>query len=552
MAIRRGTYDATMYESGSGDTADVLIVGAGPSGSVMAKYLSSWGFHVVCLEQGEWVGTAQYAGNRPEYEVSMYGRFAKDGNVRRLPSDYPCEVSDSDILPVMYNGVGGGSIHYSAQWPRHLPSDFRTRTLDGVGDDWPLTYEDLVPFYEQNDIDFAIAGMGGDPAFPDGAPPPMPALPINEYGRRIAEGMNSLGWSWWPAPNAIANRPMHGLVPCVRYGTCEAGCPNGSKSSTDITHWPYALKQGATLVTGARVSEITVTSAGLASGATFLDRNGREHHAAADVVVMAANGVGTPRLMFMSQSKQHPEGLANSSGLLGRNLMLHPTGMAIGLFDDKLDSWKGPAGQNIHSYEFYETDRSRGFVRGAKWLSMPTGGPLISSELVPRGGIGKRGSDLMADIERVMGHSLMLAICTEDLPSPDNRVILDPELKDPSGLPAPKILYRRDQNNIDMMKWHLDRAAEALMASGANEVLLHPDMPDQPGHLMGTARMGTDPAGSVVDSFGRSHDVPNLIIVDGSVFVTSGSSNPTNTIAALALRSATELVRRASEQEVAS
>lgn len=552
MTIKPGTYDATAYGGTSSDVADVLIVGSGPSGATYAKYLSSWGFRVVCLEQGQWVSTGQYTGNRDEYETSMYGVWSKDQNVRRNPADYPCEVSGSDIVPVMFNGVGGGSIHYGAQWPRHLPSDFRARTLDGVADDWPISYEDLVPFYEQNDIDFAVAGMGGDPAYPDGAPPPMPALPINDYGRRLAEGMNKLGWSWWPAPNAIATRETKGLVPCVRYGTCEAGCPNGSKSSADITHWPVALRQGATLITGARVREITTTADGLASGAVFLDTTGKEHQIRAEVVVLAANGIGTPRLMLLSQSSRFPDGLANSSGLVGRNLMLHPTTMAVGVYDDPLDAWKGPAGQNIHSYEFYETDRSRGFVRGAKWLSMPAGGPLVSSTLVPHSPTGAHGAQLLDDVRRVLGHSLLLVAISEDLPSPDNRVDLDPHLTDSSGIPAPRITYRRDENNIRMIDWHLDRMVEALEASGAREVYKHDVMPDQPGHLLGTARMGDDPEQSVVDSFGRCHDVPNLWIADGSVFVTSGGVNPTNTIAALALRGATEMVRQASDQQVPS
>lgn len=550
MTIRRGTYEATAYDGTRHDVADVLIVGSGPSGAVYAKYLSSWGFHAVCLEQGTWVNTGDYTGNRDEYETSMYGVWSKYQNLRRSPADYPCEVSQSEILPVMFNAVGGSAIHYGAQWPRHLPSDFRVRTLDGVAADWPISYEDLVPYYEQNDIDFAVSGMAGDPAYPDGAPPPMPALPINDYGRRLATGLNKLGWSWWPAPNAIATRNTKGLVPCVRYGTCEAGCPNGSKSTPDITHWPTALRQGATLITGARVREITTTPGGLASGATFLDTDGAEHHIRADVVVLAANGVGTPRLLLLSESSNFTDGLANRSGLVGRNLMLHPTAMTVGVYDDPLASWKGPAGQNVHSYQFYETDRSRGFVRGAKWLSMPSGGPLVTSALVPHAPTGVHGAQLLDDVKRLLGHSLLFVAVSEDLPDPDNRVELDPTLTDSSGIPAPRVSYRRDQNNIAMVDWHLDRMTEVLDASGASEIHRHGVMPDQPGHLLGTARMGADPETSVTDSFGRTHDVANLWIADGSVFVTSGGVNPTNTIAALALRGATEMVHRASEAQV--
>ena len=555
MTIRRGTYPATKFSASAGDTADVLIIGAGPSGAVYAKYLASWGFHVVCLEQGDWIGTAEYTGNRDEYEISMFGTWAKDPNVRRRDGDYPCEVSKSEILPVMFNAVGGGTIHFGAHWPRLVPSDFRVRTLDGVGEDWPIDYAELAPYYEQTDIDFAVSGMPGDPAYPDGAAPPFPALPINQHGRVVAQGLNKLGYSWWPAPNAIAQASVsnaspasHGLVPCVRYGTCEAGCPNGSKASADITHWPAALRDGATLITGASVSEITTDSNGSASGATFFDRNHREHDIRADTVVLAANGVGTPRLLLNSTSPRHPHGLGNSSGLVGRYLMLHPTAMAVAIFDDDLGAWIGPAGQNIHSYEFYETDTSRGFVRGAKWISMPGGGPLVAASLLPT---EVRGTALLDEVRRGLGRSVVMVVLSEDLPDVDNRVELDPVLTDAHGVPAPRLVYRRGDNNRKMVAWHLAKAREALEAAGANTVQLHDVMVDQPGHLMGTTRMGVDPATSVVDPFGRSHDVPNLLVADGSVFVTSGAVNPTSTIVALALRGATEMVRRAAEQETA-
>ncbi len=208
LTIRRGTYDAVEFSASDSDRADVIIVGAGPSGAVVAKYLTGFGFHVVCLEQGGWVKTDEYTGNRDEYELSMLGRWSKDGNVRALPEDYPCEISNSDITPVMYNAVGGGSVHYGGMWPRFLPSDFRLRSLHGIADDWPFTWEELAPFYTRNEKDFAVAGMPGDPAFPKMPAPPMPAHPINDYGRRFAQGMNAMGWHWWPAPNAIAAEPV--------------------------------------------------------------------------------------------------------------------------------------------------------------------------------------------------------------------------------------------------------------------------------------------------------------------------------------------------------
>lgn len=548
MAIRRGTYEATEWVSGPGDRADVLVIGAGASGSTVAKYFARNGMHVVCLEQGTWVSTSEYTGNRREYELSMFGRWHKNPNGRGLPEDYPVEVSDCDVDPVMYNAVGGGTVHYGGMWPRLMPSDFRSRTMFGVGDDWPIGWEDLWPFYDLNDQDFGCAAMVGDPAFPAMARPPMPAHTINPYGRRFARGMNKLGWHWWPAPNAIANRAYRGLNPCVRYGTCESGCPNGSKASADITHWPYALKDGATLVTRARVREVTIDERGLASGAIFLDSDGREHRVDADVVVMAANGIGTARLLLMSASARFPSGLANSSGLVGRRLMLNPCPMVVGVYDDPLDSWLGPAGQNVHSFEFYESDESRGHVLGGSWVTMPTGGPYAAAEILAEDGERIHGPGMLDKVREVMGYSQLVAMITADLPREENRVELDPALTDSSGLPAPRVVYKQDANSDALIDWHLEKAGEALRASGATKVVNFPAMPDQPGHLLGTARMGTDPETSVVDQFGRSHDVPNLYVVDGSVFVTSGAISPTGTITALALRAAHQMVKDAADQ----
>jgi choline dehydrogenase-like flavoprotein len=549
LTIRRGTYPATEIDAASSDAADVVVVGSGPAGATVTKYLSSMGFHVVCLEQGRWIGTAEYTGNRDEYELSTFGRWHSDANVRAMPEDYPLNSSDSDVTPVMYNAVGGGSIHFGAYWHRMLPSDFRLRTLYGIAEDWPLTWADLEPHYNATDVDFAAAHTPGDPAYPPMPASRMPGHPINDYGRLFALGMNKMGWHWWPASNAIASMETRGLAPCVRYGVCEAGCPNGSKASVDITHWPAALKNGATLITGARVRELTVSQSGLVDSALFLDVNGREHRLKGSLFVMAANGIGTSRVLQLSVSSRFPEGLANSSGLVGRRLMLNPTAMAVGVFEESLSSWYGPAGNTVHSFQFYETDSSRGHVLGASWGTTPTGGPVASYALSAAAGAPRAGVDMLPAVRKIFGHSVLLSICTSDLPNEENRVTLDPDLKDSSGIPSPRIRYKQDQNNRDMIEYHLDRATEALQAAGAVEVLRMPEMPDQPGHILGTARMGTGPATSVVDRFGRAHDVPNLFIVDGSVFVSAGAVGPTSTISALARRSAAHIVERAMDQE---
>jgi choline dehydrogenase-like flavoprotein len=180
--------------SASRDVADVLIVGAGASGAVVAKHLSEAGFKVVCLEQGRKVEAHEFRSDKPEWEVMAQKRWHPNPNVRELDSDYPVETSDSDVNPLMFNAVGGSTVLYAVQWLRFLPSDFRVRTLDGVADDWPFTYEDLEPYYDILDVEMGVSGLGGDPAYPPGTPPPLPPFPIGKVGRKAVEGMNTLGW----------------------------------------------------------------------------------------------------------------------------------------------------------------------------------------------------------------------------------------------------------------------------------------------------------------------------------------------------------------------
>jgi len=307
---------------------DVLIVGAGPSGAVTALRLAQEGFRVTVLEQGDWPDYSKANVADPEFAVTADRDWGWDPNMRAAPGDYPIDESESDITALMWNGVGGGTIVYAAQWQRNMPSDFRVRTLDGVADDWPFTYEDLEPYYVRVERDFGISGLAGDTAFPPGEGPPLPPVPIGAMGRKVARAHNELGWHWWPAPLAIATRPYGALKPCVQRATCLNACADGAKASVDITHWPRAIELGVNLVTKARVRTLTTRPDGLVGGAIYVDSGGREHEVKAPVTVLCANGIGTPRLLFLS----HPDGLANSSGLVGKRQIMHPSGTVVGLF----------------------------------------------------------------------------------------------------------------------------------------------------------------------------------------------------------------------------
>jgi choline dehydrogenase-like flavoprotein len=260
--------------------------------------------------------------------------------------------------------------------------------------------------------------------------------------------------------------------------------------------------------------------------------------------VLAANGIGTPRLLLNSRSAQFPDGLANRSGLVGRNLMFHPYAIVRGVFDEPLGGHRGPIGCSIISQEFYETDLSRGFVRGYSFqvarglspISTAVGG--LVGDRVPWGREHRRAYDSRFD--RTIG----VAVIGEDLPEAHNRVDLDPGLADSHGIPAPRVSYTLSDNSRRMLEHGAARAREALLAAGARAVDVNPLLRAGGWHLMGTARMGTDPATSVIDAEGRCHDVANLYIVDGSAMVTSGGVNPTSTLQAVALYIADGMIRR--------
>ena len=521
------------------EKADVLVIGSGAAGAAVTERLSSHGVKVVCLEQGKWVDAKDYPSADPDWEVSLRrGPWNMNPNTRRLPEDYPVVTGGSDPPRIlMFNAVGGSTIHWAAHFVRFHPSDFRVHSLDGVGDDWPITYEDLEEYYEANDRVIGVSGLAGDPANPPRSPRPTPPLPLGMLGEKIGSGFNNLGWYWWVSDNAIISRFYNGRPGCALHGKCQYGCPIAAKASTDVTYWPKALKQGAVLTTRARVREISLDSQGRARGAVYFDAEGNLQEQLARVVVICCNGVGTPRLLLNSKSKLFPDGLANSSGQVGKNFMLHPFRFVEGVFEERMDGWKGPYGIPAMSQHFYETDPTRGFVRGYTFLLERSHGPVHQAWGGHTGNPIPWGKDHHRVMKERFAHIIRVSVMGEDLPKERNRVELDSEAKDSNEIPGPRVLYHLSQNSRRMLDHGARMAKRVLEAAGAYKTF--DSGPVQPvTHLMGTARMGSHPGRSVVNKFHQAHDVENLFIVDGSSFVTAAAVNPTSTIGALALRAA--------------
>ncbi|MBP0600713.1 GMC family oxidoreductase [Herbaspirillum sp. LeCh32-8] len=525
------------------EVADIVIVGSGASGAAAAWSLSRMpGVRIVCLEQGDRTRPAEYPSTRTDWELERHGAYSPNPSVRQNPADYPIDDSASPISIANFNGFGGSTILYSAHFPRFHPSDFRTRSLDGVGDDWPLDYTDLQPYFDENERMMGVAGLVGDTANPD-YDSLLPPLPLGQAGQAMARAFNTLGWHWWPSYAAI-NTHRHGnRGACINLGPCNTGCAQGAKASVDVTYWPLALRQGVEVRTRCRVTDITLDDRGLANGVLYHDREGKQVRLDARVVVVACSGVGTPRLLLNSTSSAFPNGLLNDNGLVGRNLMLHPLAYTEGVFENDLRSSIGPHGACMLSQQFYETAAERGFVRGYT-MQVLRGAPPAETAVT---GYFMRQIPLGPDHHRrfaqLFNRTVGISVITEDLPEPENRIELDRDHTDADGMPGVKVFYQLGENTSRMLKHGIDASKEVFAAAGARVVSSFGPVRHTGWHIMGTARMGDDPATSVVNRYGQAHAVKNLFIVDSSIFVTAGAVNPVATAQALTLMACDHLVR---------
>jgi choline dehydrogenase-like flavoprotein len=527
------------------ERADVLVVGSGAGGALVSLVLAEAGLKVVCLEQGPWVQPQEHPHYSPDWQWQRLTRWNTEVNVRSDPADYPIDTQSEHTL--MWAGVGGATIHYTAIWPRLRPSDFRKGTEHGLAPDWPITYEDLEPFFETSDRLAGVSGWPGDPAIPPRGPFPTGPLPLGRLGKIAARGFERLNWHWWPIPTAIISADYDGRLACNHCGNCQSGCPRGSMYDLSLTIWPRAVAAGADLRSNARVERIELGADGRAAGAVYIDRLTKvRYFQSADIVIVACNGIGTPRLLLLSECNRFPRGLANSSDQVGRNLMHHTLAATEIWVNEPLDSHMGVSGALI-SEEFAETDPQRGFVNGFNINILRPNAAAEQALGSFSGHIAPWGAEHHRWFREHFSHNFGAFAIGDDLPHPDNRVTLSETMRDSDGLPAAKIAYEPHENDWRMMRYATERLKELASAVDAFDFKIEdyrvPERGYQPPawHLLGTCRMGADPATSVTNKWHQCWDVPNLYIVDGSSFPTGGPVNPTSTICALALRAGSHI-----------
>jgi choline dehydrogenase-like flavoprotein len=542
-----------------GERIDFTVVGAGAAGGVIARELAQAGLSVVLFEQGPRLTAANF--EHDELKYWLLGGITND--TERSPQTFrsgPLHKAERQLLrPALWYGrtVGGSSLHYTANYWRFHEIDFNERSvlgpIAGTGfDDWPLSYADLEPYYTKVEWEVGVSGLAGASPFdpPRSRPYPMPPLPVKSSGVLFERGARKLGWHPFPAPMAINSRPFRGRPACVHCGFCHGfACEVMAKASTLTTVIPEAEATGRCEVRPeSYVVRIETDARGRTTGVAYLDRKRRERFQKSRAVVLCANGAETPRLLLMSANARCPDGLANSSGYVGKYLMLNYSSHASGVFEHELNEYKSVQVTRV-LHDFYGSDPKRGFYGGGGLDARIGPQPMIWAQRVALDG-PSWGSAYKARL-REFPRAMQVAGHGTSLPVESNSVSLDSELKDAWGMPAIRVTYEDHPDDLANGRFLRDRGAEILEAAGAQRIVKAAVKAQDFGmHLLGTCRMGDDPSKSVIDRYHRSHDIPNLFICDGSSLVTSGRGQPTMTIQALAFRAGEHIARFARRGEI--
>ncbi|MGH2830116.1 MAG: GMC family oxidoreductase [Actinomycetota bacterium] len=542
------------------EPVDFVVVGSGAAGGVVARELATAGFSVVLLEQGPHRTAADFV--HDELSTQFHGELCGGaGNVqtyRRTPADI---AKKQDFpQPAFYaQGVGGSSVHFSGNYWRLRPSDFKEKSLfgpiAGTGfDDWPISYEELEPYYTRVDWEIGVSGAPGPFDPPRSKPYPMPPLPVKSSGVLLEAGAKKLGLHAQPAPLAVLSQPYKGRAACIHCGFCMGfGCEANAKSSTLATMIPEALATGrCELRARCAVHRVATGKDGRVTEVLYWDAKGRPQGQRAKAVVLCANGAETPRLLLMSQSARFPQGLANGSGRVGKGLMFNSHSVAHGVFDEPLHEYKSVQVSRI-IHDFYESDAKRGYYGGGGIDARPflAATPMLFALATVPPDVPRWGPEYKKYLAHAFTRHLAVLGSGTSLALEANSVTLDPKLKDLLGRPAIRVTYQDHPDDLKLQGFLQDHSVALLEAAGARKVWREPIEPQNIGtHLLGTCRMGDDPKTSAVDRYHRSHEVKNLFICDGSSFVTSGRGQPTMTIQALAFRAAAHIARFAKQGEI--
>jgi choline dehydrogenase-like flavoprotein len=506
-----------MREYRDDEAVDFAIVGAGAGGATLASKLAEAGFSVVVLEAGPFWRPLEDFASDEEAQQQLYWLD------ERL-------TSGADPIALGGNnsgwGVGGSTVHFSMISLRFRPEWFRSRSLLGYGFDWPLTYDEMAPYYEEAERALAISGPLRYPWGPPHRRYPYREHEMNAAGLVLARGAERMGVAWSAVPLATVSAPRGKSPPCVYRGFCNFGCSTNAKQSALVVWIPRALRAGAEVRDLAMAGRIELDAKGLASGVHYR-RGGQWRYQRARNVVVAGYAIETPRLLLNSACPSFPQGLANRSGLVGTHLTTHAGPGVWARFDEEIRWNKGPPNMAVCEHWNYADD-GKDFAGGYAFMSQ---GPLPRAwaQLVAtsRRLWGERLREAMLDYNYMSG----LVAVAETEPRPGNRVILADE-RDRHGLPIAHVEFSYSDNDRRMQEHARRYMGRMLEAAGGRDLWTSEDT----SHILGTCRMGNDPGTSVVDSIGRSWDVRNLWICDGSLFPTSGGVNPSLTIQALACR----------------
>lgn len=508
------------------------MVGSGAAGSAATWQFARNGHEVICIESGGWADNVELGSSFAHWEERRKASRNHLPSVRNGPADYPIDDNLSPIKISNYNGVGGSTVLFSGHFPRFLRRDFSIKTEDGVGYDWPIAHESLLPFYELNEQMMHVSGVLGDPNYPeirDLRPPVM----LGQTGELLSGAFKKLDWHCSRSFAAINTAPSPNIGLCRNLGPCNVGCPTGAKATADVAYLLPAMEMGAQLVTNSAVASIEMKGT-KATGVVIRDSSGSDSTETADVVVIASSAIGSPRLLLASVSSKFPEGLGNNTDQVGRNLMMHPMGFAEGVFPFELDTYLGPQGAMVFSLEFHRVDQP-GYSMGYMLHALRGENPVSSAQVSLRRRKLKFGNDLESSFSSSHRKTLGIAAVVEDLPEPQNRVQINPTSLDFFGIPGVRVEYRLSSNSKKLLAHGVKSAKHVLNVAGATQVSGFAPVVDSGWHTMGTARMGENPADSVVNETGKIHGTDNVYVVDSSVFPSSSCVNPANTVQAVSL-----------------